>query len=54
MLQGAAADDPRATILQLNTEGLTENKILVTEKLAYKNKAFIFVRQETTAHLETS
>jgi len=42
-----AAEDPRPNVLQLNTEGLTANKISVIEKLAYKNKAFIIVLQET-------
>ena len=41
------AKDPRPSIFQLNTEGLTENKISVIEQLAYKNKAFIIVLQET-------
>ena len=41
------AEDPRPNILQLNTEGLTANKISVIEQLAYKNKAFIIVLQET-------
>jgi len=40
-------DDPRPNILQLNTEGLTENKIFVIEQLPHKNKAFIIVLQET-------
>jgi len=35
------------TELQLNTEGITANKISVIEQLAYKNKAFIIVLQET-------
>jgi len=39
--------DPRPKILQLITEGLTDNKISVTEQLAYKNKAFISVLQAT-------
>ena len=43
----AAEDDPRPSILQLNTKGLTANKISVIEQLAYKNKAFIIVLQET-------
>jgi len=34
-------------MLQLNTEGLTANKISVIEQLAYKNKAFNIVLQET-------
>jgi len=34
-------------ILQLNTEGLTADKISVIEQLAYNNKAFIIVLQET-------
>jgi len=45
--RNAAEDDPRPNILQLNTEGLTANKICVIEQLAYKNKAFIIVLQET-------
>jgi len=44
--RNAVEDDPRPNILQLITEGLTENKISV-EQLAYKNKAFIIVLQET-------
>ena len=43
----AAEDDRRPSILRLNTEGLTANKISVIEQLAYKNKAFIIVLQET-------
>jgi len=49
----AAEDDPRPSILQLNTERLTANKISVIEQLTYKNKAFIIVVQEvhcTTEH----
>jgi len=42
-----AAEDPRPNILQLSTEGLTADKISVIEQLAYKNKAFIIVLQET-------
>jgi len=45
--RNAAEDDPRPNILQLNTEGLTDNKISATEQLAYENKAFIVVLQET-------
>ena len=45
--RNAAEDDPRPNILQLNTDGLTENAIFVIEQLAYKNKAFIIVLQET-------
>ena len=52
--RNATEDYPRPNILQLNTEGLTENKISVIEKLAYKNKAFIIVLQETTAQLQAS
>ena len=37
----------RPNILQLNTEGLTADKISVIEQLAYKNKDFIIVLQET-------
>jgi len=43
----AAEDDRRLSILQLNTEGLTTNKITVIEQLAYKNKAFVIALQET-------
>jgi len=43
----AAEDNPRPNILQLNTEGLTENKVPIIEQLAYKNKAFIIVIQAT-------
>jgi len=42
-----AAEDLRPNILQLNTEGLTADKISVIEHLAYKNKAFIIFLQET-------
>jgi len=42
-----AAEDPRPNVLQLNTEGLTADKISVIEQLAYKNKAFIIALQET-------
>jgi len=34
-------------ILQMNNEGLTADKISVTEQLAYKKKAFIIVLHET-------
>jgi len=37
----------RSNILLLNTEGLTANKISVIDQLAYKNKAFIILLQET-------
>jgi len=40
-------EDPRTSILHLNTEGLTADKISVIEQLAYKNKAFIIFLQET-------
>ena len=43
----AAEDNPRPTILQLNTKGLTDNKICANEQLASKNKAFIIVLLET-------
>jgi len=43
----AAEDDSRPNIIQLNTEGLTDNKIFDIEQWAYKNKAFIVVLQET-------
>jgi len=43
----AAEDEPWPNILQLNTEGLTANKVSVIKQLAYKNKAFIIVKQET-------
>ena len=42
-----AAEDLRPNVLQVNTEGLTAHKISVIEHLAYKNKAFIIVLQET-------
>jgi len=42
-----AAEDVLPNILQLNTEGLTADKISVIEQLAYKKKAFIIVLQET-------
>jgi len=37
----------RPNIHQLNTEGLTENKISVIKQLAYKNKASTIFLQET-------
>jgi len=37
----AAEDDPRPSILQLNTEVLTTNKISVLEQLAYMNKVVL-------------
>jgi len=53
--RNGADDDSRPNILQLNTERLTANKISVIEQLiAYKNKAFIVVLQETPAYLQTS
>ena len=42
-----AAEDPRPNILQLNIMGLTADTISVIEQLAYKNKTFIVVLQET-------
>ena len=42
-----AEDDQRPSILQLNTEGITANKISIIEQLAYKNKALVIVLQET-------
>jgi len=45
--RNAAEDDSRPNILQLNSKGLTVDKISVIEQLAYKNKAFIIVLQET-------
>jgi len=45
--RNAAKDDTRPNILQLNIERLTTNKIGIIEQLAYKNKAFIIVLQET-------
>jgi len=45
--RNSAKDDPRPNILQLNTEEPTDNKISVIEQLAYKNKAFIIVPEET-------
>jgi len=47
-----AAEDLRPNILQLNTEGITADKISVIEQLAYKSKAFIIVLQET--HCKTA
>jgi len=44
--RSGAEDDPRPSIVQLNTEGFTENNITIIEQLAYKNKAFIIVLQE--------
>jgi len=34
-------------MLQLNTKGLSTNKISVNEQLGYKNKAFIIVPHES-------
>ena len=45
--RNAAEDDPWPKNIQLNTGGLTAGKISVIEQLAYKNKAFIIVIQET-------
>jgi len=45
--RNAAKDDPRPVILQLNTEGITDNKISIIEQLTCKNKVFIIVLQET-------
>jgi len=45
--KNAVEDDSQPNILQLNTEGLTANKVSVIEQLAHKNKAFINVLQET-------
>ena len=45
--RNAAKDDPRPSIFQLNNEELTASKISVIEQLAYKNKVFIIVLQET-------
>jgi len=42
-----AAEGLRPNILQLNTEGLTADKISVIGQLVYKNKSFIIVLQET-------
>jgi len=39
----SSRDDPPPNILQLNTEGLTANKISIIEQVAYKNKTFIIV-----------
>jgi len=43
----AAEDDRRSSILQLNTEGLTESKISVNKQLVYKHKALVIILQET-------
>jgi len=45
--RNAAEDDLQPNIFQLNTEGLTVNKISVIEQLAYERKAFIVVLQKT-------
>jgi len=47
-----AAEDPQPNILQLNTEGLTADKISVIEQLTYKNKVFIILQEThcTTAY----
>jgi len=44
---GVGHEDSRSNILQVNTEGLTADKISVIEQLACKNKAFIIVLQDT-------
>ena len=49
-----AADNLRPNILQLNTEGLTADKISVIEQLAYKNKSFIIILQETHSTMQIS
>jgi len=49
---GRGRRNAASNILQLNTEGLTAEKISVIEQLAYKDKAFIIVLQET--HCTTS
>jgi len=36
--RNATEDDPRPNIIQLNTKGLTDNKISVIEQLAYKKR----------------
>ena len=43
----AAENDSRLNLLQMNIERFTANKISVVEQLACKNKAFIFLLQET-------
>jgi len=45
--RGSIEDEPRPSILQMNTERLTANKTSVIEQLADKNKAFIIILQET-------
>ena len=40
-------EGPRHNMPQMKTEGLTADKISVIEHLAYKDKAFIIVLQET-------
>ena len=45
--RNAVEDDPWLSIIQLNTQELTANKISIIEQLTYKNKAFIIVLQET-------
>jgi len=55
--QGAAAEKlpktQRPNILQLNTEGLTADKISVIEQLAYKNKPSSSSDRRPTAQLQT-
>jgi len=46
------AEDPRHNILQLNTEGLTADKISVIEQLAYQNKASY--RRPTASYRRTT
>jgi len=56
--RNAAEDDPQPNILQMNTEGLTENKIFVIEQL--QEQGFIRTRlssssyRRPTAQLQTS
>jgi len=45
--RNAAEGGPRTNTIQLNTEGLTANKISAIEQLGYKNKGFNFVLQAT-------
>jgi len=52
--RNAAEDDPRPNILQLNTEGLTANKISVIEQLAIRRRLSSSPYRRPTAQLQTS
>jgi len=47
-------DDPRPSILQLNTEGLSGSKITVIEKLAIRTRLSLSSYRRPSAQLQTS